>query len=89
MLGNLSIVHVMLLLVVAVLIFGTGRLKNLGRDLGGAINGFKQAMREGEQAANASPVPPPAPVAAQHISPPPAPAVDVSKVQAQDTHHQA
>ncbi|NNM51482.1 MAG: Sec-independent protein translocase subunit TatA [Pseudomonadales bacterium] len=49
MLGNLSIVHVLLLLIIVVMVFGTSRLKNVGRDLGSAINGFKQAMREGEQ----------------------------------------
>ncbi len=49
MLGNLSIVHVLLLLMIVVMVFGTSKLKNVGRDLGSAINGFKQAMREGEQ----------------------------------------
>ena len=28
--------------------FGTGKLKNMGKDLGGAIRGFKEGMNEGE-----------------------------------------
>lgn len=55
MLGNLSIVHVLLLLIIVVMVFGTSKLKNVGRDLGSAINGFKQAMREGEQAPPTTP----------------------------------
>lgn len=49
MLGNLSIWHILLFLGIVVLVFGTSKLKNAGRDLGGAIRGFKEAMREGEQ----------------------------------------
>lgn len=48
MLG-LSIGHIMLMLVVVVLIFGTSKLQSLGKDLGGAIRGFKEAMNEGEE----------------------------------------
>lgn len=45
MLGNLSIAHLILFLVIVVLIFGTGKLRNAGRDLGGFIKGFKEGMR--------------------------------------------
>ena len=31
------------------MLFGAKRLKNVGSDLGGAIKGFKQSMREGEE----------------------------------------
>ncbi|EJX07097.1 twin arginine translocase protein A, partial [gut metagenome] len=27
----------------------TGKLKNMGKDLGGAIRGFKEGMKEGEE----------------------------------------
>ncbi len=81
MLGNLSIVHIVLLLLVVMLIFGTGRVKNLGRDLGGAINGFKQAMREGEEAARQSP--PATPPAVQHAAP------DTLTTTTKDKEHQA
>lgn len=54
--GALSIWHLMILLVVVILIFGTGKLKNLGRDLGGAIKGFKEGIKEGGDSA-AAPAP--------------------------------
>ncbi|MEY4640883.1 MAG: Sec-independent protein translocase protein [Pseudomonadota bacterium] len=44
--GAFSLSHILILLVVVVLIFGTKKLKNLGGDLGGAIKGFKDAMEE-------------------------------------------
>jgi sec-independent protein translocase protein TatA len=40
-----------ILLVIVVLIFGTKKLLNLGKDLGGAIGGFKKGLKEGEEAA--------------------------------------
>jgi sec-independent protein translocase protein TatA len=45
--GSLSIGHWLIVLVIVVLVFGTGKLRNLGKDLGGAIKGFKEGMREG------------------------------------------
>jgi sec-independent protein translocase protein TatA len=42
--GAFSLSHIIILLVVVVLVFGTKKLKNLGSDLGGAIKGFKEAM---------------------------------------------
>jgi sec-independent protein translocase protein TatA len=50
--AGLSISHLLIMLVVVVLLFGTSKLKNLGKDLGGAIKGFKDSMKEGEQAAS-------------------------------------
>jgi sec-independent protein translocase protein TatA len=44
--GSLSIWHWMIVLVVVMLIFGTKKLRNVGADLGGAVRGFKQGMRE-------------------------------------------
>lgn len=40
--------HLLIILVVCLVVFGTKKLKTLGADLGGAVTGFKQAMREGE-----------------------------------------
>jgi sec-independent protein translocase protein TatA len=37
-----------LILLIAVVIFGTKRLRSVGTDLGAAVRGFKQAMNEGE-----------------------------------------
>lgn len=48
--GSLSIWHWLIVLVIVVLVFGTGKLKNMGKDLGGAIKGFKDGMKEGEEA---------------------------------------
>jgi sec-independent protein translocase protein TatA len=50
--GGLSIWHWLIVLVVVVLIFGTKKLKNIGSDLGGAVKGFKEGMKnEGDAAA--------------------------------------
>ena len=54
--------HLLIILVVCLVVFGTKKLKTLGSDLGGAIKGFKQAMKEGEAdepvPAHAAAVPP-------------------------------
>lgn len=44
--GSFSIWHWLIVLAVVLLVFGTKKLRNLGADLGGAIKGFKQAMKE-------------------------------------------
>jgi sec-independent protein translocase protein TatA len=46
-----SIPHLLVVLAIVVLIFGTKRLRNVGTDLGGAIKGFRNAIKEGEEAA--------------------------------------
>ena len=38
----------LVILVIALVIFGTKRLRSIGSDLGAAVKGFKQAMNEGE-----------------------------------------
>lgn len=48
--GSFSIWHWLIVLLVVVLIFGTKKLRTIGSDLGGAVKGFKEGMREGEQA---------------------------------------
>ena len=40
--------HLLIILVVCLVVFGTKKLKTLGSDLGGAVKGFKKAMAEGE-----------------------------------------
>ena len=49
MLSGLSLPHIILLLVIVVLIFGTGKLRNAGKDLGGFVKGFKEGMRDDEK----------------------------------------
>lgn len=53
--GTLSIWHWLIVLAVVILVFGTGKLKNLGRDLGGAIKGFKEGIKEGTETPAAPP----------------------------------
>ena len=48
---GLSPAHIILILIVVVLVFGTSKLKNLGKDLGGAVKGFKEAMKDPEEQA--------------------------------------
>lgn len=43
--GGFSLTHWIILLVVVVLIFGTKKLRNTGRDLGEAVKGFKDGMK--------------------------------------------
>lgn len=45
--GGLSIWHWLIVLLVVVLVFGTKKLKNIGSDLGGAVKGFKDGMKDG------------------------------------------
>jgi sec-independent protein translocase protein TatA len=36
-------------LVIVLLVFGTKKLRNIGSDLGGAVKGFKDGMKNGEE----------------------------------------
>jgi len=56
--GSFSIWHWLIVLVIVMLIFGTKKLRNLGTDLGGAVRGFKDGMRDtGEKPADAGAAP--------------------------------
>jgi sec-independent protein translocase protein TatA len=55
--GSFSIWHWLIVLVVVVLIFGTKKLKNVGADLGAAVKGFKDGVKEGTGSADASEAP--------------------------------
>ncbi len=46
--GAMSIWHWIIVLLVLALVFGTGRLKNIGKDLGVAIRGFKEGINDVE-----------------------------------------
>ncbi|CAK0780762.1 Sec-independent protein translocase protein TatA [Gammaproteobacteria bacterium] len=50
--GAFSFWHLLIILTIVILLFGTQRLGNLGADLGNAIKGFRNAMKDGEQAAS-------------------------------------
>jgi sec-independent protein translocase protein TatA len=47
--GTWSIWHWLIVLVIVMLVFGTKKLRNMGQDLGGAVKGFKDGMKEGSQ----------------------------------------
>jgi sec-independent protein translocase protein TatA len=46
--GSLSIWHWLIVLLIVALVFGTKKLRNIGSDLGGAVKGFKEGMKEAE-----------------------------------------
>ncbi|MCX7173948.1 MAG: Sec-independent protein translocase subunit TatA [Proteobacteria bacterium] len=59
--GSLSIWHWLIVLVIVMLVFGTKKLRNVGSDLGGAVKGFKEGMRDStaEKSADAGAQQPP------------------------------
>jgi sec-independent protein translocase protein TatA len=44
--GTFSIWHWVIVLVIVLLVFGTKKLRNIGSDLGGAVKGFKDGVKE-------------------------------------------
>ena len=45
--GTFSIWHWLVVLLVVVLVFGSGKLADIGKNVGKAIRGYQQSMREG------------------------------------------
>ncbi len=50
--GSFSIWHWLIVLLIVVMVFGTKKLKNIGSDLGGAVKGFKDGMKDGQAEAD-------------------------------------
>jgi sec-independent protein translocase protein TatA len=48
--GSFSIWHWLIVLLIVVMVFGTKKLRNMGSDLGGAVKGFKDGMKDGSVA---------------------------------------
>ncbi len=48
--GSFSLWHWLIVLLIIVLVFGTKKLRNIGSDVGGAVNEFKKAMKDGQKA---------------------------------------
>lgn len=44
--GAFSIWHLLIVLLIVILLFGTKRLKNIGSDMGNAIKSFKNAVKD-------------------------------------------
>lgn len=57
--GTFSIWHWLVVLLIVVMIFGTKKLKNIGSDLGSAVKGFKDGMKDGVADADTPPAPQP------------------------------
>lgn len=47
--GSLSIWHWLIVLVVVVLVFGTKKLRNVGKDVGEAVSEFKKGAQLGHE----------------------------------------
>ncbi len=47
--AGLSIWHVVIFAIVVILLFGTSKLKNIGKDVGGAVKDFKKSVREEDE----------------------------------------
>lgn len=45
--GSFSIWHWLIVLLIVIMVFGTKKLKNIGTDLGSAVKGFKEGMKDG------------------------------------------
>ena len=58
--GSFSVWHWLIVLLIVVLVFGTKKLKNIGTDLGGAVKGFKDGVRDGGAVPPADPAAMPA-----------------------------
>ena len=45
-LGGIGVWQLLIILLIVFMLFGTKKLRNLGSDLGGALKGFKSAMKD-------------------------------------------
>ncbi len=57
--GSVSIWHWLIVLLIVVMVFGTKKLRNVGKDLGGAVSDFKSGMKSGEDATKTAAEAPP------------------------------
>ena len=62
--GDIGIPELLILLAIAIVLFGPARIGGIGKSIGEAIRGFRQAVRD-DQPAPASPEQP----SAQHYAP--------------------
>ena len=51
-LGGISMWQLLIILLIVVMVFVTKKLKNIGSDLGGALKGFKNAIKEEDDKAD-------------------------------------
>ncbi len=50
--GGIGIWQLLIILLIVVMLFGTKKLRNIGSDLGGALKGFKNAVKDDETGKN-------------------------------------
>ncbi len=62
--GSFSIWHWLIVLLIVVMVFGTKKLKNIGSDLGGAVKGFKDGVKDG----SVDPAEPAVPPSSAHVA---------------------
>lgn len=67
---DLSLTHIMILLVIALLVFGARRIPEIGSSLGQGIREFKKSLREVGSDQPQPPVPPPSNTASSTVPPP-------------------
>lgn len=48
--GGIGLWQLLIILLIVVMLFGTKKLRNIGTDLGGALRGFKSAMKDDDAA---------------------------------------
>ena len=48
-LGGIGIWQLLIILLIVVMLFGTKKLRNIGADLGGALRGFRSAMKDDDE----------------------------------------
>ncbi|MCH8958271.1 MAG: twin-arginine translocase TatA/TatE family subunit [Proteobacteria bacterium] len=48
-LGGISVWQLLIILLIVIVLFGTKRLGTIGKDLGGAVKGFRKAVDDGEK----------------------------------------
>jgi sec-independent protein translocase protein TatA len=47
--GGIGLKELLVILAIALLVFGAKKLKTIGSDLGGAVKGFKKAMNDSDE----------------------------------------
>lgn len=52
--SGISIWQLLIVLLIIVVLFGTKKLRSIGTDLGGAVKGFRDSVRDGEAEASAA-----------------------------------
>ena len=53
--GSFSIWHWLIVLLIVALVFGTKRLRSIGSDLGSAVKGFKEGVKDADAPSSSAP----------------------------------